>query len=338
MQASLKADLVCEGGGVRGIGLVGAVHTLAAAGYQFPRVAGSSAGAIVGSMIAALQVAGEPLSRLDELARSIDYQKFADPSLLGRIPLVGPTLSLLTTDGLYQGDYLERLLTGLLGDLGVHTFADLRTAEQPQQYAWSLMVTASDLSRRRLVRIPWDLQSYGVNPDEFSVAHAVRASSAVPFVLQPVRVSGSTWVDGGLLSNFPVELFDRTDGEAPRWPTFGIRLAARAGRPPTHTVRGPLSLAFAALETLISDQDSAYIDDPCTVRRTIFVPAQSVGTLDFDITEEERQALYDRGLQAAQHFLEAWNYSDYLMACRGGPAPAPSPTAPSAQVSRRPTL
>jgi hypothetical protein len=52
----------------RGIGLVGAVHALAAAGYEFPRVAGSSAGAVVASMVAALQAAGEPLSRLDELA------------------------------------------------------------------------------------------------------------------------------------------------------------------------------------------------------------------------------------------------------------------------------
>jgi NTE family protein len=43
----------------------------------------------------------------------------------------------------------------LLGDLGVRTFGDLRTGAQAQQYAWSLVVTASDLSRRRLVRIPW---------------------------------------------------------------------------------------------------------------------------------------------------------------------------------------
>lgn len=58
-----RADLVCEGGGVRGIGLVGAVDALVQAGYRFPRVAGTSAGAIVASLVAALQVAGEPLSR-----------------------------------------------------------------------------------------------------------------------------------------------------------------------------------------------------------------------------------------------------------------------------------
>ncbi|HEY1441635.1 MAG TPA: patatin-like phospholipase family protein, partial [Mycobacterium sp.] len=60
--STAHVDLVCEGGGVRGIGLVGAVDALAAAGYEFPRVAGTSAGAIVASLVAALQAAGEPLS------------------------------------------------------------------------------------------------------------------------------------------------------------------------------------------------------------------------------------------------------------------------------------
>ena len=33
--------------------------------------------------------------------------------------------------------------------------------------------------------------------------------------------------DGGMLSNFPVGVFDRTDGNPPRWPTFGVKLSAR---------------------------------------------------------------------------------------------------------------
>ena len=97
--------------------------------------------------------------------------------MIGRVPLVGGLLSLLTTDGLYQGDYLEQLLTRELGNLGVHTFGDLRTGDEQQRWAWSLVVTASDLSRRRLVRIPWDLDSYGLEPDEFPVARAGRASA-----------------------------------------------------------------------------------------------------------------------------------------------------------------
>lgn len=303
---------------MRGIGLVGAIEVLAAAGYQFPRIAGSSAGAVVASLTAALQAAGEPLTRLEETMRSIDYRKFADPSLIGRVPVVGSVLSLLVSDGLYQGDYLEELLDGLLGDLGVHTFGDLRTGETPAQYAWSLVVTASDLSRRRLVRIPWDLDSYGIDPDDFSVARAVRASSAIPFVFEPVRVRGATWVDGGLLSNFPIQLFDRSDAD-PLWPTFGIRLSARPGIPPTHPVHGPFALGFAALETLISNQDTAYLDDPCTVRRTIFVPAGEISAIDFDITAQQREELYARGVHAAQQFQQTWSFAEYLAACRATP-------------------
>lgn len=314
----VRADLVCEGGGVRGIGLVGAVDALDRAGYRFPRVAGSSAGAIVASLVAALQVAGEPVSRLADIMRAIDYRKFLDRNLIGRVPLVGGVLSLLTSDGVYRGAYLEQLLTGLLADLGVRTFGDLRTGEEPQQFAWSLVVTASDLSRRRLVRIPWDLSTYGIDPDDFPVARAVHASSAIPYVFEPVRVGGATWVDGGLLSDFPVALFDRPDAQ-PRWPTFGIRLSARPGIPPTHPVHGPVSLGLAAIEALVSNQDNAYIDDPCTVRRTIFVPADEVSPIDFDITAQQREALYQRGLQAGQQFLRTWNYADYLAAC-GGPA------------------
>jgi NTE family protein len=313
--STARVDLVCEGGGVRGIGVVGAVDALAEAGYRFPRVAGSSAGAIVASLVAALQVAGEPMTGLGEVMRSIDYRKFLDPGLIGRLPLIGGGLSLLLSDGIYRGAYLEQLLAGLLGELGVRTFGDLRTGEEPEQFAWSLVVTASDLSRRRLVRIPWDLDSYGIDPDGFSVARAVHASSAIPYVFEPVRVGGATWVDGGLLSSFPVELFDRAE---PRWPTFGIRLSARPGIPPTHPVHGPVSLGIAAIETLMSNQDNAYIDDPCTVRRTIFVPANEVSPIDFDITADQREALYQRGLQAGQQFLKTWNYADFLAAC-GGP-------------------
>ena len=320
--STARVDLVCEGGGVRGIGLVGAVDALAQSGYRFPRVAGSSAGAVVASLLAALQVAGEPLSRLADVMRSIDYRKILDRSLIGRVPLIGGGLSLLTSDGVYRGAYLEQLLAGLLADLGVRTFGDLRTGEAPEQFAWSLVVTASDLSRRRLVRIPWDLGDYGLDPDAFSVARAVHASSAIPYVFEPVRVAGATWVDGGLLSDFPVELFDRTDAQ-PRWPTFGIRLSARPGIPPTRPVRGPVSLGLAAIETLVSNQDNAYIDDPCTVRRTIFVPADEVSSLDFNITAEQREALYQRGLQQGRQFLQKWNYAAYLADCGSGHKPSP---------------
>ena len=68
------ADLVLEGGGVKGIALVGAISVLQERGYEFRRVAGTSAGAIVGSLVAANVGAAE----LEEIMRGVDYRRFQD--------------------------------------------------------------------------------------------------------------------------------------------------------------------------------------------------------------------------------------------------------------------
>ena len=326
--AARRADLVLEGGGVKGIALVGAVTALDEAGYSFPRVAGSSAGAIVASLVAALTSAGEPVGRLADVLRTVDYRRFRDPGGLGRLPVVGRALSLLVRDGLYDGRYLEDFLTGALGELGVRTFGDLRLpAADPalegmaQGRGYRLVVTVSDLSRRRMARLPWDFPSYDADPDAQSVARAVRASAAIPFFFRPVRQPTSageaTWVDGGLLSNFPVDLFDRAPAVEPRWPTFGVRLTTRPPTPPvTRAVDNPVEIALAALDTLLTDQGSAYLEDPCTVERTIFVPTSEVSVVDFDLDRATQERLYASGRAAVTDFLTGWDFADHVTRCR----------------------
>ena len=59
------------------------------------------------------------------------------------------------------------------GDLRIPAADDLLSG-LPAGKDFRLVVTVSDLSRRRLVRLPWDLPTYGVDPDEYPVARAVR--------------------------------------------------------------------------------------------------------------------------------------------------------------------
>lgn len=320
------ADLVLEGGGVKGIALVGAVHELSAAGYRFPRVAGSSAGAIVGALLAALQRAGEPVQRLVEVMRALDYRAFRDQPLLTRLAgPVGDVAELLAEDGLYEGDRLRQWLASSLAALGVRTFGDLRLGDDPggdlpPARRYRLVVTASDLSRRRLVRLPWDYPDYDRDPDEAPVADAVRASAAIPLFFQPVRLAGSTLVDGGLLSNYPIDVFDRTDRRAPRWPTFGVRLSARPGpRPVTRPVEGPVSVALATVETLLTANDAAHVDQPCVQARTVFVDTSGVSAVDFDLSVETRERLYAAGRGAARTFLAGWDFPAYVARCRSVP-------------------
>src|SRR4051812_37883460 len=93
------ADLVLEGGGVKGIGLVGAISVLEEHGYEFHRVAGTSAGAIVGALVAS-QIAAPDLQKI---MWAVDYNKFQDASIFGRLGPLGKGIEILFHDGIYQG-------------------------------------------------------------------------------------------------------------------------------------------------------------------------------------------------------------------------------------------
>lgn len=327
----LTTDLVLEGGGVKGIALVGAVLPLVAAGYRFPRVAGTSAGAVVGAVLAALQRRGEPISTLEDITRTLDYSKFRDRGFPGRY--LGPLgflvdgLSVIFEGGAYEGDYLQDWLSGVLSELGVETFGDLRTDDPGDDGAihsqYALVVTASDLSRKRLVKLPWDYREYGLDPDEQRVVDAVRASASIPFFFEPVELAGThgvaTLVDGGLLSNYPINVFDRLDEDPPRWPTIGIRLDALGlDRPrPVRAVRGPVEMGISLVHTSIEACQAEHVLDPCNIARSVYVHTRDVGTIDFDLTDEQKDYLLGSGSAAARDFLRGWDYQRWLAECRG---------------------
>lgn len=320
----MLADLVLEGGGVKGIALVGAITALTEAGYRFERVAGTSAGAMVGALVAA----GVSPQRLRELLDTTDPAAFADQGLVDRLPAVGPALSVLLEKGLYEGDAIRRWVDDRLADLGVRTFGDLRHEDAdshlPVERRYRLVVTATDLNLGRLVRLPWDYPLYGLDPDEQPVSHAVRASTAIPYFYEPVvlRAPDGTdhhLVDGGLLSNFPVGLFDRDDGRPPRFPTIGVKLSARPDDTcPPRDIRGPVSYLEAVIATALRLQDRIHLDDPCVVERTVFVDTTGVEPTDFTIGAEVREQLYRSGTEAAERWLAGWDWEAHLARCREG--------------------
>lgn len=307
------ADLVLEGGGVKGIGLVGAIAVLEEHGYQFPRVAGTSAGAIVGSLVAA----GMDGAHLRSVMCQLDYGAFQDKGFLDHLGAVGRGLSLLFEKGVYEGEYLRTWLDGQLAGKGVHTFADLKVTDpgsslSPEQ-AYKLVVMVSDVSRGRLVRLPWHFGSYGRDPNTQGVADAVRMSMSIPFFFEPVKLGDSWVVDGGMLSNFPVDAFDRKDGKRPRWPTFGIKLSARPGANQVpHRIDGTFGLARAMVSTMTGFHDQIHLDDDDVLARTIFVDTGKVKATDFDLDDKTQTALYESGRAAATRFLASWDFDEYV--------------------------
>jgi NTE family protein len=328
--AELRADLVLEGGGIKGIGLGGAVRRLLLAGYRFERIAGTSAGAIVGALLAA----GGDEAFLAAAMERLRYERVPDRGL-PKVPLLGEAAGLLHRSGAYRGDYLRRFVAEELQTLGVATFGDLRRddpgddrlRERFQRY--KLVVMATDVTRGRLLRLPWDYELLGLDPDEQLVADAVRASLSIPLYFEPVHLrdaagAETTLVDGGVLSNYPIEIFDRTDAASPRWPTLGVKVIADlpendADLFPNIALPAlpPVHLLEQVVATAIVGHDQTYLERPCVARRTIRVDTSMIGVVEFDAPADKRAAVLAEGLAAADAFLDTWDWESFRRDCSG---------------------
>jgi NTE family protein len=319
-----RADLVLEGGGVKGLGTAGVVMGLLDEGWTFPRVAGTSVGAIA----AAFAAAGADSATLRDVLHRLDLRRIPDRRV--PVPLLGEGLSLVAGRGAYAGDWIREWLLGELDRLGVRTFADLRREDPGDDPAlttphhrYSLVVMATDVTHGQLLRLPWDYPRFGLDPDEQLVADAVRMSLSIPFYFRPCELRDAdtgevaTIVDGGVLSNFAIEIFDRTDGVAPRWPTFGVRLLPDLpaglgdvvpffGLPMLPTVR----LLEQVVATAIVGRDQTHLERPGVRERTMTVDTKGTSITEFGIGAAERQELMDRGERTARDFLDRWRHAE----------------------------
>jgi len=342
----LVADLALEGGGVKGIGLVGAVLVLDEAGYRYQGVAGTSASAIAASLIAGLSQSDVPMTNLLSYMNSLEFANFMPEGKLHRLldhvgghagDLVADAAILSRQMGIYNGDYLRSWLGPILHDeLKVRTFADLKLTTQddpdlslPAGHEYRLVVNTSDITRAQLVRLPWDFPLYGRVPvDNEDPVEAVRASMSIPFFFEPVTFEATkatvsiptpsggsteltygggtvTWVDGGLLQNFPIHAFDRDDGAKPRWPTIGIKLSRQQRSfPATEGCQSALAVGVRCLRTMMNEWDTYAIDEQ-TAARTIFVDNAGLSATDFNLTKQDQDRLFINGVTAATEFVIA---------------------------------
>ena len=130
-------------------------------------------------------------------------------------------------------------------------------------------------------------------------------------------------MDGGVLSNFPIAMFDRPK---PRWPTFGVKVIPDAPDANALLFPGlplpqppPVRLLTRVMTTAVLGHDQTYLDQPCVRRRAIQVDTSAVGIVEFGASEDKRAALVAEGERAARDFLAGWDWEAYRHECRGAP-------------------
>lgn len=160
-----RIGLALGGGAARGFAHVGVIQVLEEAGIRPTLVTGTSAG----SLVAAIYASGKNGKQLQQVAETMEEGAITDWTL----PLFNR--------GMLRGDALARYVNSQVGSRLI------------QDMPLPLGIVATDLNSGQSMLF-----------QRGDTGTAVRASSAVPAVFQPVKISGREYVDGGLVSPVPV--------------------------------------------------------------------------------------------------------------------------------------
>ncbi|MDO4790268.1 MAG: patatin-like phospholipase family protein [Porphyromonas sp.] len=325
-------NLVFEGGGVKGISYVGALEVLEKEGIYkgIERVAGTSAGAIV----AVLLGVGYSPNEIKKIMWNLDFQKFMDDSW----GIIKDSQRLLNEFGWYKGDFFRSWIGDLIAQkLGNSeaTFDDLKHSLK-ELNTKEIYLIGANLSTGFS-----EIFSYEHTP-RFCIADAARISMSIPLFFAGKRsIRGDLYVDGGLLENYPVKIFDRRKYVQSNWSrtdyyekineslkeqsrkisdyvynkqTLGFRLDSKEkiamfrdqAEPPKRQIENFWDYTLALLGTLIDAQDNSHLhsDD---WQRTIYIDTLGVKATDFKIKEETKKALLQSGIRYTEEYLKWYN-------------------------------
>lgn len=326
-------NLVFEGGGVKGIAYVGAMEVLQAKGIleNILRVGGTSAGAI-NAVLLGLNYSVEETK---EILSRLNFRRFLDDSW----GIVRDSNRLITEFGWYKGEYFREWIGDIIerktGN-SESTFLEVNSLKAERKFR-DLYFMGTNLSTGF-----GEVLSFEHSP-RMCVADAVRISMSIPLFFAAKRsMRGDVYVDGGVVDNYPIKLFDRqkyvaVHARVPEYYEKHNQALRQAGKTISPYVYNQESLGFrldstreiavfrdqaepehrkiedffaytwALVETILSIQNSYHLhsDD---WQRTIYIDTLGVGTTDFDLSDDKKEALVKSGRVNTEKYF-AW-YDD----------------------------
>ena len=312
-------NLVFEGAGIRGIAYAGVIEELERQDLLkgVEKVGGTSAGAITAMMLSL----GYSSADIANMISSTKFNKFND----GRYFFIGGLVRMNRLYGWYRGDkftdWLSVLIAKKTGD------ADI-TFEQLSQMGYKdLYITATCLNKQKLV--VFSKETY----TNMRVKDAVRVSMSIPLYFSAVFVdsTGKTYskpkagqeldvmVDGGIIGNFPITMFDSTftdqTGKQIRKPnlhTLGVRIDTREQIQSDATTReliphriDNLNDYFSALYILIIENLNRQELTQEDWSRTISVSSVGIGPKIKRLSTEQKKALVNSGRSYTAEHLQS---------------------------------
>lgn len=340
----IYADAVFEGGGVKGIAFLGALRCCSDIGIRWKKLAGTSAGAITAALVAA----DFTIEELENILGQLNFMDFlkekSSPFIFNGDPsddLDNPlwmisNLQITGTTGEYSTEPFKKWLQETLASRQFQTFNDIKDKER------ELKIIISDISIKQMLVLPDDLITKNSHQElesqnqllpkidiednkQFEVSEAVRLSMSIPFFFEPGYLGDDVIVDGGVLSNFPLWIYDVNPeiGKRPQWPTFGFRLINQQVQQPSLNSNNRKKMD--AIKNLLAIIDTMHVaSDTYHVRksednRVIELNDNGIQATHFNLSDDEKTELYVDGYNnTKKFFLEKWDWNKHL-AMRGYP-------------------
>lgn len=188
-------NAVFQGGGIKGLAYIGAMRYLEERGLRVENCVGTSVGAIIGSLIAA----GFSSYELEQILNETDINKLWPKSSKNKL---SNTFSTIKKGYLFDIQPLEETINTLLMSKGVRVFKDVKIGNN-----YKVRMITMYVRNQKSIVLPDDLDKFGFNADYFSIAKAACMSSALPLIYPPYRLNNYTFIDGGVVDNFPIWMF-----------------------------------------------------------------------------------------------------------------------------------
>lgn len=255
--------------------------------------------------------------------------------------------------GLNPGDVFKEWIKDILGAQGIFTNLDLqkqldqlpaslhhRDAKQSLKgRTGGLALVAADVSTQTKAIFPKMAELYWKDPDNVNPADFVRASMSIPVFFKPFRVeniprgkkamgcwkkfagyeeslpTSCVFIDGGIMSNFPINLFHRPD-RAPTAPTFGVKLGVDEKK--TENITSIFTLASVIFDTARFNLDTDFIARNPDYRMLVScINTGDINWLDFRMSDKDKLTLFKSGAEAADKFLREFDWEDYKKVRQG---------------------
>jgi NTE family protein len=249
--------------------------------------------------------------------------------------------------GFNPGKTFEKWLENILNENGVSSLEALNNLRKnlpklkmtkgvkAEYKKAEIAIITADVTTKSKVQFPKMAHLYWSDVNKIHPARFVRASMSIPFFFEPFEVSNiphngetnvSEWysnvrykgevpdkvkfVDGGLISNFPINVFHVSD-RVPYKPTFGVRLSAYRDKPAnTNKLSGFLGGMLSAmrqlhdLDFLLKHEDYKWLI--CNIDAD-----KQYNWLDFNMRDDDKIGLFNLGAQKALEFLEDFRWEKY---------------------------